>query len=81
MAKVFARNKTTGQVTRVPEHYLTHPVFGKQFEPASKNDKNYLPEMYKPPVDNEPKKGKFRTEKKNEETLVETETITNEGGE
>jgi hypothetical protein len=44
----WARNTTTGKVVRVPEHYLGHPVLGKDFVPAQKGDKDYLPELFKP---------------------------------
>lgn len=48
MSLVFARNTTTGKVVKVPEHYLTHPVFGKSFVAADAKDKDYLPELYLP---------------------------------
>lgn len=48
MAFVIARNTTTGKVVKVPEHYLTHPVFGKSFVAADAKDKDYLPELYSP---------------------------------
>lgn len=73
MAKVYARNLNTGQVTKVPEHYLTHPVFGKSFAPADKHDKDYVPELYKPKTSGEAKSA--RTNKKNEEPKVVTEPI------
>ena len=46
MAFTTARNTVTGKVVKVPEHYLTHPVFGKTFVPADRKDKDYLPELY-----------------------------------
>lgn len=48
MAFVIARNTATGKVVKVPEHYLTHPVFGKSFVAADAKDKDYLPELYLP---------------------------------
>lgn len=45
---VWARNTDTGKVTRVPAHYLDHPVIGRHYVPAQKGDKDYLPEMYSP---------------------------------
>ena len=73
----WARNLNTGQVTKAPGHYLTHPVFGKDFEPADKHDKDYLPELYKPPVPGEVKQTRRgRPEKKNEEPELVTETVT-----
>lgn len=72
MAKVYARNLTTGKITRVPEHYLVHPVFGGNFVAADKHDKDYVPELHKPTNSTEYKSRK----KKNEEPEVVTaETI------
>lgn len=48
MAFVTARNTITGKVVKIPEHYLGHPVLGKNFVPADRGDKDYEPELYAP---------------------------------
>jgi hypothetical protein len=48
MAFTYARNTITGKVAKVPEHYIGHPVLGKNFVPAERGDKDYEPEMYSP---------------------------------
>lgn len=73
MAKVYAYNLTTGQNRLVPEHYLTHPVIGKNFVAADKHDKDYVPELYKPKTSDDLKTN--RNKKKNEGPEVVTETI------
>lgn len=32
MALIELKNKTTGRVDKVPDNYLDHPVFGKNYE-------------------------------------------------
>jgi hypothetical protein len=78
----YARNVNTGKVVKVPTRYLTHPVIGKLYEPAERHDKDYLPEMYKPPVPGEPKPRRNRNEKKNEEpeTVTEIVIVSDEAG-
>lgn len=53
MAFVYARNTVTGKIVKVPEHYLTHPVFGKGFVAADKDGKDYLPALYRPKTSEE----------------------------
>lgn len=43
---VWVRNTVTGKIVSAPEHYLDHPVLGKNFVPADRKDKDYLPELY-----------------------------------
>jgi hypothetical protein len=79
----YARNVNTGKVAKVPASYLTHPVIGKLYEPAERHDKDYLPEMFRPPIPGVPKPRRNRNEKKNEEpaTVTEIEIIPVEDGE
>lgn len=47
MGFVNLKHKTTGIVQSLPEHYLEHPVFGKQFELTDESEVCYtcvLPE-------------------------------------
>ena len=74
MNLVFARNTTTGKVVKVPEHYLTHPVFGKSFVVADAKDKDYLPELYLPKTAEEfieSKKSRKKEPKVPEDVAVE----------
>lgn len=72
---VWARNTVTGKITKVPSHYLTHPVIGKNFVPADKDDKDYLPEMYTPKLADEFIESKKSRKKSEPEEAVEVPEI------
>lgn len=39
MTKVQVRNTRTGETQWVPEHWVGHPVLGKEFKPVTTGDK------------------------------------------
>lgn len=47
MSYVTARNTNTGQVVKVPEHHIDHPVLGRNYVLVDEDAKDYLPELYK----------------------------------
>jgi hypothetical protein len=74
MIKVI--NTISGQVSLVPERYLTHPVLGKNITIVEDNQKSYIPEMYEPKsvevfATAKPKRFKKTVEEKEEEAPVD----------
>lgn len=76
----WARNTVTGQVAKVPAHYLDHPVLGKNYVPAEKGDKDYIPELYVAKDAEEFTKSKKSREKEAEPVFPEIFNIPVEGG-
>lgn len=74
MIKVI--NTISGQVSLVPERYLTHPVLGKNITPVEGDQKSYIPEMYEPKsvedfADAKPKRSKKTVEETEDEIVAE----------
>lgn len=43
------RHTVSGAIDKnTPEHYLTHPVFGKYLEVVAEDAKPFVPELHKP---------------------------------